>query len=140
MEYLTKELCIACFLNKSYNDHRDKFLIGILNNEKNKLKDVITGEIVESFHFTPIARLKWFSCGGNNMALGYITGLAAANASIRQHILAEKINSILTKDVLEENDIIKIKTIMNREIIKNYKKRIAKNNPINKKEIQEICN
>ncbi|MBE7074388.1 MAG: hypothetical protein E7376_00150 [Clostridiales bacterium] len=134
MEYLTEELYIACFHGKSYNDHHDKFLIGILNGEKKKLKDVITGEIVESFHFTPITRLKWFRDGGNNMALGYMTGLAAADASIRQHILAERINSILTKDVLEEKDIIKIKKIMNKEIIRNYEKKLQKNNLLNEKE------
>ena len=126
MKYLTKELYIKCFHGNIYNENHDKFLIGILNNKKNKLKDVITGEIVEGFHFTHITSLKWFRDGGNNMALGYMTGLAAAYASIRQHILAERINSILTKDVLEEKDIIKIKNIMNKEIIRNYEKNCKK--------------
>ena len=134
MKYLTKELYIACFHGKSYSDRNDKFLIGILNGEKKKLKDVITGEIVESIHFTPITRLKWFRNGGNNMAIGYITGLRASDDSIRQHILAEMVNSILNKDVLEEKDIIKIKKIMNKEITRNYEKKLRKNNLLDKKE------
>lgn len=127
MKYLTSELYIASFHGQSYNDHQDKFLVGILNGDEKKLKDVITGEIVESFHFTPITRLKWFRNGGNNMAIGYITGFRANEASIRQYILAERINFILTKDVLEEKEIRLIKRIMNKEIIRNYEKRNAKN-------------
>lgn len=134
MKYLTKELYIDCFRGKSYDNHQDKFLVGILNSDGTKLKDVITGEIVESFYFLPITSLQWYRNGGDNMALGYMTGLRANDASIRQHILAERINLILTKDVLEEKDIIKIKKIMNREIIKNYEKNIAKNNRLIEKE------
>ena len=127
MKYLTSELYIASFHGQSYNDHQDKFLVGILNRDEKKLKDVITGEIVESFHFVPITGLKWFRNGGNNMAIGYITGRSANKASIRQCILDAMINFILTKDVLEEKEIRLIKRIMNKEIIRNYKKRNAKN-------------
>lgn len=122
MEYLTSELYINYFFGKDYKDHQDKFLIGILNKDKNKLKDVITGEIVESWHFTPITRLKGFKNGGNNMAIGYITGFKGNQASIHQKIVAEKVNAILTKNVLDEEDITKIKNIMNREIRNDHKK------------------
>lgn len=134
MKYLTKELHIHYFCDKDFNKSDDTFLIGILNNNENKLKDVITGEVVENFHFTPITRLKFFRDGGNNMVMGYITGFNACNASIRQRVLAERINSILKNDVLEEKDIIKIKNIMNREIKKNYEKNIAKSNRLIEKE------
>lgn len=134
MKYLTRELYINSFEGNRYNDHQDKFLIGILNSEKTKLKDVITGEIVENFHFTSITRLKMFRDGGNNMALGYVTGFRASDASIRQHMLAERINSILTKDILDEKDIMKIKNIMNKEIVRNYEKNLQKINIANEKE------
>lgn len=134
MKYLTSDLYFFDLGENRYNDHDDKFLIGILNNNKTKLKDIITGEIVEHFHFLPITRLNESKNGGNDVALGYITGFTATNASISQHILVEKINSILSKDVLEEKEIIKIKEIINKAIIKNYEKKSMQNNLLNERE------
>ena len=118
MKYLTEELYFAIFCSKdNFYNHNDKFLVGFLNNEKKKLKDVITGEIFESCDLRPIIGLS-----DMNFLMPYIAGPRLSGPSIRHWILADKINSILSKDLLEEKDIIKIKKILNKEIIRNFEK------------------
>ena len=60
------------------------------------------------------------------MALGYMTGLRADEASIYQHILAKQIDMMLSGDVIDTKQIAKIKKIMNEQIIKTHEKELKK--------------
>lgn len=122
MKYLTSELYAECFFGSTYEESEDKFVIGFLNNEGTKLKDVITGQIVEGSFFEPITALKSFNKNGNNMALGYMTGLRASDASLRQHVLAKVVDSALSGDVVTTSQILRIKNIINKEVVATHKK------------------
>jgi len=131
MKFLTKELFVECFWGSSYQESEDKFLIGYVNNTGNKLKDVITGQIVTDMSFLPLAGLKSHNrLDGIGMALGYMTGLRACDASIRQHILAKYIDSMLKDEIVDTKQIKKIKSILNKEIVANHKKELKE---------EEIC-
>ena len=133
MEYLTNELLLECFMGTRYEENEDKFLIGHLNNRKNKFKDVVSGQIIEGKFFSPLSELKKFKHNGNDMALGYMTGLRADNASFLQRIKARYIDSILNHDKIDLEDIKKIKKIMNQEIISEHNKDVRIINALNKK-------
>ena len=126
MKYLTSELYVECFFGSTYEESEDKFVIGFLNNEGTKLKDVVTGQIVEGSGFGPITALKSFKNYGNNMALGYMTGLRASDASVRQHVLAKVVDSALSGDVVTTSQLLRIKNIINKEVVATHKKEIKK--------------
>ena len=124
MKYLTNQLHIKAFIGSQYEDSEDKILIGYLNNDGTKLKDVITGQIAEDSGFPQLSALKCFEHNGYGMALGYMTNCSACNASPRQHILAKYIDSAINNDVIGENKIASIKDILNREMVSVHDKEV----------------
>ena len=73
---------------------------------------------------------------GGGMALGYITGLRADRASMRQRMLAKYIDAILRGDVVDERQIAKIKDILNRELQATHKKELKLKELENKREAE----
>lgn len=130
MKYTTNELYVRCFERKDFDKNEDKFLIGLLNDDRTMLQDVVTQQVVEVVQgdFINIARLKTGLSGGSQMALGYMTGRRATSASPRQKLLAQYINSILAKDEITEKEIAKIKKLIGNEVVKTHKKDLAKKN------------
>ena len=113
MKYTTNDLYVRCFERKDFNKNEDKFLIGFLNSDRTMLQDVVTQQVVEVSQgdVININRLKTRLNGGNQMALGFMTGRRATSASLRQNILAQNINTILSNDEITDKDIAKIKKI-----------------------------
>ena len=130
MKYTTNDLYVRCFERKDFDKNEDKFLIGFLNDDRTMLQDVVTQQVVEvtSGEFLNISRLKIGLSGGSQMALGYMTGRRATSASPRQHLLAQYINSILSKDEISDKEIAKIKKIISNEVVKTHKKQLNKEN------------
>lgn len=125
MKYLTKDLYTICYFGNNYDDNEDKFLIGYLNKDGNKLKDVTTGQIVEGGYFAKIRQLANLNNQSvSNMALGYMTGLRADEATIYQCLLARYIDSVVRKDTIETEQVKRIKQILNKAIVKNHKKQL----------------
>lgn len=118
MKYLTDDLYVIYFDTNRYIDNDDKFLIGYLNNSRTKLKDVITGQILPTGvnSLMPIKHINL----GTNMALRIMTSYQEYNASFHQKFLADEIDAMVTGELLDEREIIKIKDIMNKEITKTY--------------------
>ncbi|MBQ7351640.1 MAG: hypothetical protein IJW59_02080 [Clostridia bacterium] len=136
MKYLTKELYTMSYCGNNYNDNEDKFLIGYLNNAGNKLKDVTTGQIVESDYFAPITHLASLNNQAvSNMALGYMTGLRANEATIYQSLLARYIDSVVKKESIDTKQIERIKQIINKGIVTNHNKQLKKQQRLIKKQI-----
>lgn len=124
MKYLVKELYTKCFYGDKYNNNQDKFVVGYKNHIGNKLKDVITGQIVEADYFETLSDMVI-----HHMTLGYMTGLDSKSATIKQQILARYIDkTILKNDILDSKQIAKIKNIMNKEIVASYEKDVKKQN------------
>lgn len=124
MKYLVNELYTKCFYGKEYDKNQDKFVIGYRNQIGNKLKDVITGQVVESDYFEKLSDMVDYP-----MTLGYMTGLDSNSATIKQQILARYIDkTILKNDVLDSKQIAKIKNIMNKEIVASHEKDVKKQN------------
>lgn len=124
MKYLVKELYTKCFYGDKYNNNQDKFVVGYKNHIGNKLKDVITGQIVEADYFETLSDMVI-----HHMTLGYITGLDSNSATIKQQILARYIDkTILKNDILDSKQIAKIKNIMNKEIFASHEKDVKKQN------------
>ena len=118
MKYLVNELYTKCFYGDKYNNNQDKFVVGYKNHIGNKLKDVITGQIVEADYFETLSDMVI-----HHMTLGYMTGLDSNSATIKQQILARYIDkTILKNDILDSKQIAKIKNIMNKEILLHTKK------------------
>ena len=138
MKYLVEELYTRCFYGEDFEKSEDKFLIGILNNDKSKLKDVVTGQVVSAFATDRLVALKSSARGGNDMALGYMTGCEADYASARQGVLALIIDADLKDRVVDTNQITRIKHIMNNEVIK-YQKRQMKKKQMRSKEDAEYA-
>lgn len=126
MKYLVKDLHVKYFDGYVFDDSEDKFIIGPLNNEKTRIKDVLTGQIVDAIGYMPLSALKTFARGGNYMSLGCMTGCRANEASPHQRLLALVIDSYLKDELVDTKQLEKIKQIMNNEIIKNNAKRIKK--------------
>ena len=104
MKYLVKELYTKCFYGDKYNNNQDKFVVGYKNHIGNKLKDVITGQIVEADYFETLSDMVI-----HHMTLGYMTGLDSNSATIKQQILARYIDkTILKNDILDSKQIAKI--------------------------------
>ena len=142
MKYLTRELHIKYFGGKTFNDNEDKFLIGHLNNQGNRLIDSVTGQIVEDNYFSSLRSLYSASY---DMALGYMTNFRASDSNFIQRLEAEYIDSVISKDLLDTKQIARIKNILNREIIRTHEKeekineRIrAKNDELDQYSISEI--
>ena len=127
MKYPTNDLYVRCFERKDFDKNEDKFLIGFLNEDRTMLQDVITKQVIEVApgEFLNISRMKTGLSGGIQMALGYMTGRRATSASPRQKLLAQYIDSILSKDEIGEKDVVKIKKIMSGEVIKTHQKQLA---------------
>ena len=127
MKYTTNDLYVRCFERKDFDKNEDKFLIGFLNEDRTMLQDVITKQVIEVApgEFLNISRMKTGLNGGIQMALGYMTGRRATSASPRQKLLAQYIDSILSKDEIGEKDVVKIKKIMSGEVIKTHQKQLA---------------
>lgn len=134
MKYLTKELYIKCFWGNDYEQNDDKFLIGYCNIAGNRIKDVVTGQIIEGDYFEPIKHLTSYAATINNMALGYMTGLRACDATAHQRLLAMFIDCWLKGDVVDFNQIAKIKNIMNNQVIKTHNKELKKREKLTKRE------
>lgn len=130
MKYTTNDLYVRCFERKDFNKNEDKFLIGLLNDDRTILQDIVTQQVVEVSQgdFINISRLKIGLSGGNQMSLGYMTGRRATSASPRQKLLAQYINSILEKDEISEKEVAKIKKIISNEVIKTHQKQLNKEN------------
>lgn len=126
MKYLVKDLHVKYFDGYVFDDSEDKFIIGVLNNTKTKIKDVLTGQVVDAIGYMPLSALKTFARGGNYMSLGCMTGCRANEASPRQRLLALVIDSYLKGELVDTKQLEKLKQIMNNEIIKNNAKRIKK--------------
>lgn len=129
MKYTTNELYVRCFERNDFDKNADKFLIGILNEDRTMLQDVVTQQVVEvvSGEFIKLIRLrKLRSNDGAQMALGFMTGRKGTDASPRQKLLAQYIDAILAKDGISEKDVVKIKKIMSSEVIKTHQKQLAK--------------
>ncbi len=113
--------------NKSEEQTKDYFLIGYENNEKNKFKDIVTGEVVEGGQTGSLISLgfprNFFE--GNNMALGYMTLFGKFDPSIRQCILAKVIDHKLKKPVIDIDNVAYIKDVMNSEIENSMAKKEA---------------
>jgi hypothetical protein len=124
MKYLINDLYYQCFLGSDYDKNEDKFLIGYLNKTGTKLKDVTTGQIVESGWFPKLKTLANDDYSGQGSAIGYMTGFRANSASLYQCVLAKTIDAYLSCDVIDTKQIAKIKDIMNNEIIKNHNREI----------------
>lgn len=134
MKYLTKDLYIYSSLGgKTFNDNKDKFFIGYLNKDKNKLKDVVTNQIVEVFSFLPFYDFDGSKKNEVNYALMYMTLCGTRNTSIRLLALSRYIGSVSSKDTIELREIAKVKAIMNREITAAYNKKCKDDNKLNKK-------
>ena len=134
MKYLVNELYTKCFYGDKYNNNQDKFVVGYKNHIVNKLKDVITGQIVEADYFEKLSDMVI-----HPMTLGYMTGLDSNSATIKQQILARYIDkTILKNDVLDSKQIAKIKNIMNKEIVASHEKDVKKQNA--KSKYQEEIN
>lgn len=128
MKFLTKDLYFKCYFGSTYNESEDKFLIGYLNNSltgPTKLKDVVSGVIVEVTGYCDINELKSPNRGGEEMARLLMTNFWQEKVSIYQEILLNKIDNILYKEVVDLKEIAKIKKIMNKEIVKSYEKQVA---------------
>lgn len=124
MKYLVNELYTKCFYGDKYNNNQDKFVVGYKNHIGNKLKDVITGQIVEADYFETLSDMII-----HHMTLGYMTGLDSNSATIKQQILARYIDkTILKNDILDSKQIAKIKNIMNKEIVASHEKDVKKQN------------
>lgn len=131
MKYTTKELYVRCFERKEFDKNEDKFLIGIINEDRTMLQDVVTQQVVEvaSGEFIKLIRLrKLHSNDGAQMALGFMTGRKGTDASPRQKLLAQYIDAILAKDEISEKEVAKIKKIINNEVIKTHQKQLNKEN------------
>lgn len=120
MEYLMNDLYVRCFDGYLFDENDDKILIGILNNDRSKLKDVATGEIIDAVGLHQLMDFRKSEFGGNDMALGYMTGHRASTASIYQKMLAEFIDLQLSGEVIDTKNIARVKSILNREIKKNH--------------------
>ena len=124
MKYLVKELYTKCFYGDKYNNNQDKFVVGYKNHIGNKLKDVITGQIVKADYFETLSDMVI-----HHMTLGYMTGLDSKSATIKQQILARYIDkTILKNDILDSKQIAKIKNIMNKKIVASHEKDVKKQN------------
>ena len=124
MKYLVNELYTKCFYGDKYNNNQDKFVVGYKNHIGNKLKDVITGQIVEADYFETLSDMVI-----HHMTLGYMTGLDSKSATIKQQILARYIDkTILKNDILDSKQIAKIKNIMNKKIVASHEKDVKKQN------------
>ena len=131
MKYTTNDLYVRCFERKDFDKNADKFLIGILNEDRTMLQDVVTQQVVEvvSGEFIKLIRLrKLRSNDGAQMALGFMTGRKGTDASPRQKLLAQYIDSILAKDEISEKDVSKIKKIIGNEVVKTHQKQQNKEN------------
>ncbi len=118
-KFLTSELYIKCFNENDFDKSEDKFLIGYLNKEGDKLKDVITGQIVEGYFISiynkgeKLLETELIACMRERRGFD-MTMLQAAKA--------ETIASVLTKEVIDKKQLAQIKKMMNKEIIKYHKK------------------
>lgn len=139
MKYVVEDLCIKYFNGYEYDKNEDHFLIGYFNTDKTQFKDVATGKIVDCERGIDgrLASLMWFCHGGNNMALGYMTGFRACDASVRQNILANYISIVLSKKIVTDKQILKIKKIMNSEIYKAYAKKVKEAEHLNKQKAEK---
>ena len=116
-KYLKSDLYADVRIYNEYVEGEDNFLIGCVNNEENKIKDVITGEVRDFPEQRPLYLVE-----ENNMAVGYMTCLKAALASPYQLYLGAKIRFMLRKDVVTAKQIKTIKNIFNTQITKSMKK------------------
>lgn len=133
MKYLVNELYTKCFYGKKYDESQDKFVIGYKNEVGYKLKDVITGQIIEADYFEKLSDMVMYP-----MTLGYMTGLNSNNATIKQQILARYIDkTILKNDIIDSKQIAKIKNIMNKEIVATHEKKAKEQEEINQYKIDE---
>ena len=124
MKYLQKELFFKCFEHSTYNESEDKCLIGYLNQSKTKLKDVVTGQIIESESFGELYQLE------SLVDLTYERELKGGMMvrSFRDAMAVEKVRSILENRVIDTKQIAKIKKIMNTGIIRSHNESIKRQN------------
>ena len=124
MKYLINDLYVRCFDGNLFDYNEDKIIIGILNKDGSKLKDVVTGQIVDAVGLYQLVDFRRSEFGGNDMALGCMTGYRASTASLYQKMLAEIIDTYLAgshKDPgIDIKKIAKVKTILNKLIKNNH--------------------
>ncbi len=117
-KFLTKQLYIKCFYGNEFDKSEDKFLIGFLNKEGSKLKDAITGQIVEDIYFISIKNSRFLK----TRIFSLMTDGCSEIQTNFQYVKAEIISSILLEDIVNEKQLAKIKKSMNKEIVKSHKK------------------
>ena len=127
MKYLVKDLHVKSFCGYVFDDNEDKFIIGPLNNSETKIKDVITGQVVQAIAEWPLSALKTYVENGNYTCWGYLTGLCSDEKAPRQRLIARIISLYLKGDVVDSKQLEIIKHLMNNEIKRiNAKKTNAK--------------
>lgn len=119
MIYGIEDLYVKCYEENRFDENEDKVLIGFLNNDRSKLKDVITGQIVDTVCIQSLEDFVQY-----DLAIGYMTGHRASTASAYQKMLAEFINLQLSGASINEKNIERVKSILNREIKKNHKREL----------------
>ena len=128
MKYLVGDLKFEFFAGNTYDKNEDKFLIGIQNSEKTKLKDVVTGQVVDASICWDLSDLKSTDNGGDGLSLRLMTGFRLNQVKPRHIFEIDIIDSILKRHAISERQIATVKRIMNREINlehKNAQKRSA---------------
>ena len=116
MKYLVGDLKFEFFAGNTYDKNEDKFLIGIQNSEKTKLKDVVTGQVVDASICWDLSDLKSSDNCGQGIALRLMVGFKFDQIKARHMFEMDIIDSILKRHVISERQIATVKRIMNREI------------------------
>ena len=128
MKYLVSDLKFEFFAGNTYDKNEDKFLIGIQNSDKTKLKDVVTGQVVDASICWDLSDLKSTDNCGQGIALRLMVGFNFDQIRARHMFEMDIIDSILKRHAISERQIATVKRIMNREINlehKNAQKRSA---------------
>lgn len=134
--FLTNELYIDIRNSYTANDYiigEDNCIIGFLNSNKTKIKDIVTGEIRD---FSNCPKLPLSEIFENYMALDYMTNCKTANASAYQKVLAQIILALTRKKSITINGIKTIKNIMNTQISETIHKEEKEKQRIEKRNVK----
>lgn len=121
--YRNKDVFYKLYDGTHFDENEDKCVIGYKNSDETLIKDIVTGQVVESTDSHHIYRLGTYASSFSAFTEVYkcLSG-DGRHGTVMDNLRAIRIEKLARKEILSKNDVEYIKNVINKNLVRNHSK------------------